>query len=162
MLWFRKTRSRIAFAGYVALSLWIALGFGLMKGLWKTTLRLFLGSYLASVSTEFPKPVLGTPAFELSGVLMFIGGLFVLYFGYRLATLVYGFTLDRAVLVTGVSLAFLALVGGFVVTDRDRWVAPTGGVVKVGVIVPTDGPYAILGNSFVKAVQMARDEPIGG
>jgi ABC-type branched-subunit amino acid transport system substrate-binding protein len=31
-------------------------------------------------------------------------------------------------------------------------------VVKIGVIVPTGGPYALLGTSFVKAVQMAKDD----
>ena len=30
--------------------------------------------------------------------------------------------------------------------------------MKIGVIVPTTGPYAILGNSFVKAAQMALDD----
>src|SRR5204862_5084222 len=46
----------------------------------------------------------------------------------------------------------------FVALDRDVWTPPTQGVVKIGVIVPTTGPYAMLGNSFVKAVQMARDD----
>src|SRR5205807_3052869 len=46
----------------------------------------------------------------------------------------------------------------FAATDRDVWVAPSNGVVKIGVIVPTEGPYAMLGNSFVKAVQLANDD----
>jgi ABC-type branched-subunit amino acid transport system substrate-binding protein len=158
LLWFRNTHSRAAFAGYMAMSLWIVLGFGIVKGLWKTTLRLFLGTYLASLSTSFPKPVIGTPGFELSGVLTFIGSLFVLYFGYRFAQANYGFSLGHAGLATASSVAGLALVGAYVVVDRDRWIAPADGVVKIAVIVPTDGPYAILGNSFVKAVEMARDD----
>jgi ABC-type branched-subunit amino acid transport system substrate-binding protein len=32
------------------------------------------------------------------------------------------------------------------------------GIVKIGVIVPTQGPYALLGNSFVAAVQMAAND----
>jgi ABC-type branched-subunit amino acid transport system substrate-binding protein len=51
-----------------------------------------------------------------------------------------------------------ALAGGYATAARDRWQPPPGGVVKIGVIVPTSGPYAILGNSFVKAVQMAKDD----
>jgi ABC-type branched-subunit amino acid transport system substrate-binding protein len=158
LLWFRRTRSRVAFAAYMAMSLWIVVGFGLMKGLWKTTLRLFLGTALASVSTSFPRPAIGTPGFELSGVVTFIGSLFVLYFGYRLAGARYGFRANTVALATGSAVAALALVGAWVAKDRDRWTAPVGGVVKIGVIVPTDGPYAVLGNSFLKAVEMARND----
>src|SRR5213594_5122787 len=82
--WFRNTRSSVAFAGYLLMNLWIVVGFGLIKGLWKSTLPVFLGSLLASVSTSFPRPTLGSVPFELSGLLTFIGSLFVLYYGYRL------------------------------------------------------------------------------
>ena len=40
--WFRNTRSRVAFAGYLLMNLWIVVGFGLIKGLWKSTLPVFL------------------------------------------------------------------------------------------------------------------------
>src|SRR5881396_3872020 len=82
--WFRNTRSRVAFAGYLLMNLWIVVGFGLIKGLWKSTLPVFLGSLLASVTTSFPRPTLGSVPFELSGLLTFIGSLFVLYYAYRL------------------------------------------------------------------------------
>jgi ABC-type branched-subunit amino acid transport system substrate-binding protein len=55
-------------------------------------------------------------------------------------------------------VACAALVTGYVVNARDRWVEPRGGVVRVGVLVPTSDPYALLGGSFVKAVEMARDD----
>src|SRR5262249_53508683 len=55
-------------------------------------------------------------------------------------------------------LASVAILGAYVYSAPDRWVAPTNGVVKIGVIAPTEGPYAILGGSFVRAVQEARDE----
>ena len=84
--------------------------------------------------------------------------MFVLYFGYRFAQSKYGFKLGHAALATGSAVAALALVSAYVAVDRDRWNPPADGVVKIGVIVPTDGPYAVLGNSFVKAVQMARDD----
>src|SRR6266566_9078330 len=82
--WFRTTRSRVPFAGYLLMSLWIVVGFGLIKGLWKSTLPVFVGTLLTSVSTSFPRPTLGPVPFELSGILTFIGSLFVLYYGYRL------------------------------------------------------------------------------
>src|SRR6266498_486300 len=55
-------------------------------------------------------------------------------------------------------LAFGVIVVAYVATNRDRWVAPSNGIVKIGVIVPTGGPYAVLGNSFLKAVQMAQSD----
>src|SRR5438874_5734028 len=82
--WFRTTRSRVAFAGYLLMNLWIVVGFGVIKGLWKSALPVFLGTLLASVSTSFPRPTLGPVPFELSSILTFIGSLFVLYYGYRL------------------------------------------------------------------------------
>ena len=60
LLWFRSTKSRAALAGYVLLSLWVIAGFGLYKGLWRGTLPLFAGTALASLSTSFPKPALGS------------------------------------------------------------------------------------------------------
>ena len=74
----------MAFVGYGLMNLWIVVGFGLIKGLWNSTLPVFLGTLLASVSTSFPRPTLGPVPFELSGILTFIGSLFVLYYGYRL------------------------------------------------------------------------------
>jgi ABC-type branched-subunit amino acid transport system substrate-binding protein len=35
---------------------------------------------------------------------------------------------------------------------------PTQAVIKIGAVVATRGPVALLGNSFVKAIQLARDE----
>src|SRR5439155_5630831 len=55
-------------------------------------------------------------------------------------------------------LALGVIVAAYVVTDRDRWVAPSNGIVKIGVIVPTGGPYVVLGSSFLKAVQMAQSD----
>src|SRR6266480_4300501 len=136
--WFRTTRSRVAFVGYGLMNLWIVVGFGLIKGLWNSTLPVFLGTLLASVSTSFPRPTLGPVPFELSGILTFIGSLFVLYYSYRLVRANH----DGA-------------AGAYAFTTQDRWIAPATGVVKIGVIVPASGPYAILGNSFLKAVEMA-------
>src|SRR5216117_4133029 len=166
--WLRTTRSRVAFTGYLLMNLWIVIGFGLIKGLWKSTLPVFLGTLLASVSTSFPRPTLGPVPLELSGILTFIGSLFVLYYGYRLLRANHDAaagaesekpTAGRPALLAASALVALAVIAGaYAFTDRDRWIAPANGVVKIGVIVPASGPYAILGNSFLKAVELARSD----
>jgi ABC-type branched-subunit amino acid transport system substrate-binding protein len=168
LLWFRKTKSPVALGGYLLMNLWIVVGFGLWKGLWKGALRLYLGTLLASVSTSFPRPFVGRPSFEVSGVAMFIGALFVLHCAIQLvraerarrrggAPLPFRRRQRRRV-AAGASLAAVAVVGAYGHAARDRWVPPANGVVRIGVIVPTTGPYARLGGSFLKAVEMARDD----
>ena len=166
--WFTATRSRLALAGYLLMNLWIIVGFGLVKGLWDDTLRLYLGTLFFSLSSSYPKPVIGSYAYEASGILMFVGALFVLHFAIQLvladraerrgesAPSIDARSETASALVALSALA--AVVGAYAYTDRDRWVAPKDGVVKIGVIVPTQGPYALLGGSFVKAVQMAADD----
>ena len=166
--WFRTTRSRVAFAGYLLMNLWIVVGFGVIKGLWKSALPVFLGTLLASVSTSFPRPTLGPVPFELSGILTFIGSLFVLYYGYRLlranrdaaagAESETPTTRPPALLAASGLVALAVIAGAYAFTTQDRWIAPANGVVKIGVIVPASGPYAILGNSFLKAVEMAKSD----
>ena len=166
--WFRTTRSTVAFVGYLLMNLWIVLGFGLLNGLWESTFRVYLGTFLASLSTSFPRPTLGPVPFELSGILTFIGSLFVLYYAYKLIQATRETapgaepgepTADRPVwLAASALVAFGVLAGGYAFTDRDRWIAPAHGVVKIGVIVPASGSYAILGNSFLKAVEMAKSD----
>jgi ABC-type branched-subunit amino acid transport system substrate-binding protein len=150
------------------INLWIIIGFGLMKGFWDSTLDVFLGTFLSSLSTSFPKPAIGTVGFEISGILTFFGSVFVLYYAYKLLqTTLEGadgatrWLLDphhNALLTTISWFGVVVIIGAYVFMDRDRWVEPPNGMVKIGVIVPTEGPYALLGNSFVKAVQMARDD----
>src|SRR6266571_617837 len=158
LLWFRNTKSEIAFTGYLLMNLWIVAGFGLAKGFWGDLLRLFAGTGLAALSTSFPKPVVGSYGFEASGLLMFIGSLFVAYTAYALIQT------KRAAQVAparpaGTMAAVLAvLAAAFVWNDKDRWSAPVDGIVRIGVIVPRSGPYAILGGSFLKAVEMAKED----
>jgi ABC-type branched-subunit amino acid transport system substrate-binding protein len=157
--WWRlcARNSRIAGLGYLAMSLWIVLGFGLLKGLWGITLPLFLGTLLAAVSARFPAPTLGSYGFEASGILMFLASLFVGYYTVRMLQARHPrLALRRRTLVgSGLALA-VALVAGFVVQRRDRWRRPASGVVRIGVVVPTRGPYAVLGTSFLRAVELAR------
>lgn len=155
--WFRNTRSPVAFVTYLLMNLWIVVGFGLIKGLWGITLPLYLGTGLAAVSTAYPSPTFGPYGFEATGILMFIASMFVAYSAYRLVEAKRGVAiLPRARARSGAFLAALVILASFVYVDRDRWHAPVGGVVKIGVIVPRTGPYAVLGNSFFKAVEMAQ------
>src|SRR5206468_9801683 len=116
--------------------------------------RVFVGTFLSSVSTAYPKPAIGGFGFEISAIVMFIGSVFVLYYAIQMI----GAGRLGVWLVAGAGVALASILFAFVATDRDLWVPPTNGVVKIGVIVPTAGPYAMLGNSFVKAVQMAKDD----
>jgi ABC-type branched-subunit amino acid transport system substrate-binding protein len=151
----QRTHSRVAAWGYLAVNLWIVVGFALLKGFWGITLPLFLGTLLATLSSAFPAPTLGPYGFEASGILMFVGGLFTAYYGWSLlAPRFPRLAGRRAALVTG---GFLLLsLAAFAGWRRDRWRTPAGGVVKIGVVVPRTGPYAILGNSFLRAVEMAK------
>jgi ABC-type branched-subunit amino acid transport system substrate-binding protein len=153
--WWRATRSRVALGGYLLVNLWIVVGFGLYKGFWRGALRLYVGTALSSISTWFPRPVVGRPLFEASGVAMFICALFVLYHGVQL---IWGEWAWRGRATAAALLAAAIAVAAYGYADRDRWVAPAHGVVRIGVIVPTTGPYARLGGSFLKAVEMARDD----
>ena len=166
-LWwaYKRTGRRVAFAAYLVMNAWIIIGFGFMKGLWEGGLRLFLGTFLSSHSTVFPRPTIGAAGFELSGLLMFIGSLFVLYYAHELVQASHpgnrrGTDAPRRAWVAATAaLVFMTgVVTTWAMTDRDQWTPPANGVVKIGVIVPTTGPYAILGNSFVKAAQMALDD----
>jgi ABC-type branched-subunit amino acid transport system substrate-binding protein len=85
---------------------------------------------------------------------MFLASLFVLYYGVQLVPS----RGRRVALLSAGAIGVTAILFAFCARDRDVWTPPTQGVVKIGVIVPTTGPYAMLGNSFVKAVQMARDD----
>jgi ABC-type branched-subunit amino acid transport system substrate-binding protein len=170
--WFRSTKNRIAFAGYQLVSLWIVLGFGLLKGLWGSVLPVYEGTLLALTSTMFPTPTLGSYGYEASGILMFVGSLFVGYYGVRMIEAARHASVPpeseapksprhRALVAVGtaIALGLVTVAYGFAVADR--WTPPAGGVVKVGVIVPSSGPYSVLGNSFLKAVEVAKDDQQG-
>jgi ABC-type branched-subunit amino acid transport system substrate-binding protein len=150
---YEKTGSMRALIGYLLINGWIVIGFG-MKGLWTAVLPVFAGTFLSSVSAAFPKPVIGAYGFEMSGIGMFLGSLFVAYYAIEMMHS----RRRRTWLTTAAVTSLATMIGAFVAIDRDRWVPPAGGIVKIGVIVPTEGPYAMLGNSFVKAVQMAKDD----
>lgn len=157
--WLRTRQRRVAIAAFSLLNAWIVIGFGLMKGFWATTLKLFVGTMLAQISLAFPKPAVGPTMQEMSGVLMFLGSLFVAHYAFEtLAAMRDTVRVWRPAIASGAMIALILSVAAYAVNDRDVWREPASGVVKIAVIVPTGGPYALLGTSFIKAVQMARDD----
>ena len=156
-LWlsFTRTGNQAFRAGYLLMSAWIVVGFGLFKGFREIVLPVFAGTFLSSVSPAYPRPVFGPFWFEMSGIIMFIGSLFVLYYGLQMIPA----SRRRIAAVATISVAtFMAVTVVYAASDRDAWTPPVQGTVRIGVIVPTQGPYAMLGGSFVKAVQMARED----
>jgi ABC-type branched-subunit amino acid transport system substrate-binding protein len=157
--WLRTSQRPVAIAAFSLLNAWIVIGFGLMKGFWATTLKVFVATALAQISTAFPKPAVGPTTQELSGVLMFLGSLFVAHYAFEIiATTRDTVRTWRPAIASGAVIALILSVAAYAATDRDVWREPADGVVKIGVIVPTGGPYALLGTSFVKAVQLAKDD----
>src|SRR4029453_2527073 len=76
-----------------------------------------------------------------------------LYYGVEMLP-----TRRRRWIAGGAAIAYALTLPAFAAATRDPWTSPAGGVVRIGVLVPTEGPYAMLGNSFVKAVEMAKDD----
>jgi branched-chain amino acid transport system substrate-binding protein len=160
--WYRRTKGVVPFIGYLLMNSWIVIGFGFLKGLWGITLPLFVGTLLASRSTNYPMPTLGAYGFEASGILMCVASVFVAWYAYDLLAARRGTTAPApARFLRGTLAAVVAAVGAFAWIDRDRWTPPSDGVVRIGVIVPRSGPFAILGNSFLKAVQVAQQDVRG-
>src|SRR5437867_2761565 len=56
--WFMPTISYATFGSYLLINLLLVIGFVLIKGLWKSTLPVFLGTLLSALSTSYPRPTL--------------------------------------------------------------------------------------------------------
>ena len=153
LLWFRRTRSPAALWAYALSSGWVIVGFGIIDGMWKSTLKLFLGNFLlARWSHYFSWAPVGSFPFEASGILASITSLFAAYWLLRFLRATQfpaGRTaIAAAAAAAGIVLAIPARVP--VRHERDE--------VRIGVIVPKQGPGALLGSSFLKAVEMAKED----
>jgi ABC-type branched-subunit amino acid transport system substrate-binding protein len=158
LLWFRRTRHPVALLAYALASGWIIVGFGIIDGLWKSTLKIFLGNYLlADYSQHFSWAPIGSFPFEATGILASITSLFAAYYTARflLAARVRR-PLPWRALSAGALL--LAVVAGGAALARARAPRSSDGVIRIGVIVPAQGPSKLLGSSFLKAVELAREE----
>ena len=146
----RRTGNRLLRAAYVAASAWVIVGFGLYDGMWRSTLKLFLGNFfLVKYSQYFSWDRIGSFPFEATGILASVAAVFALVYTARAVSLRVWKASALALVVTVALITF----------SRPR-VSPPGpdGVVRIGVIVPSTGPAALLGSSFLKAVQLARED----
>ncbi|MEE8262038.1 MAG: ABC transporter substrate-binding protein [Gammaproteobacteria bacterium] len=166
LFWFRSRKTSIALIGYGLASGWIIIGFGLIDGMWDSTLKLFVGNFLLSrYGQYFSWNPVGNFPFEATGVLASIASFFAIYYLYRffqsaLADLKEARNMQHTMWIPGIVILVLLLASGAFLSSRtisDGAVVTEDGVVKIGVIVPTTGPAALLGDSFVKAVQMAQE-----
>jgi ABC-type branched-subunit amino acid transport system substrate-binding protein len=152
LLWFRRTRSPAALWGYALTSSWVIVGFGIIDGMWKSTLKLFLGNFLlARYSQYFSWAPVGSFPFEASGILASITSLYAAYWLVR-------FLRATQFPVGRVALAGAVAVAAVVAAPKRTPVRLEGDVVRIGVIVPKQGPGALLGSSFLKAVEMAKED----
>src|SRR6266849_1543952 len=114
--WFTRTRSNVAFGGYLLMNLWVVIGFGLLKGLWKSALPVFVGTLLSALSTAYPRPTLAPVWVEVSGVAMLIGSAFVAAFAYQLVRARRGVARASVLPASATVLAFGVIVAAYVVT----------------------------------------------
>jgi ABC-type branched-subunit amino acid transport system substrate-binding protein len=162
--WFRRSRGLLPFLAYALVSGWVIVGFGLIDGMWRSTLKLFMGHFLlANYSQYFSWAPVGTFPFEATGIVASVSSLFAGYYTLRFLFLARSRVRapalrHRSVAIVGAAVALL--VAGYLVERKSSHAAvpPTGDVVRIGVIVPTQGPAALLGSSFLKAVQLAHED----
>jgi ABC-type branched-subunit amino acid transport system substrate-binding protein len=159
LLWYRSTRRVAAVWAYALLGAWIVTGFGLVDGLWKGTLAVY-GNYFFPNAGLFPRSGPRPYAFEAAGILTSVASLFALYYGYRFlrAALPNPAAAPRRLpLLIVIPLTIIA-AGTGVGVWRASPAAAADDVVRIGVIVPTRGPAALLGQAFVRAVELAKEE----
>jgi ABC-type branched-subunit amino acid transport system substrate-binding protein len=162
--WFRRTQHPIGLVGYLLVNAWIVVGFGLYKGLARTVVPLLAGRGS------------GPLIMEASGVLTFVGSLFVLHTAARFA----GNERDAAKAhdrrstwvpssrtarrASTLAAMLLAATGSwierpaFAQTTTLQHAVDAEGPIKIGVIATTRGPAGLLGASFLKSIQLAKEE----
>jgi ABC-type branched-subunit amino acid transport system substrate-binding protein len=146
----RRTQNRLPRVAYVGVSAWVIIGFGLYDGMWRSTLKLFLGNFLlVKYSQYFSWDRIGSFPFEATGILASVASLFALVYTAR--------SIGTRVWQAGT--VALAVTAALVLVGRPKVPAPgVDGVVRIGVIVPSTGPSALLGSSFLKAVELAKED----
>jgi ABC-type branched-subunit amino acid transport system substrate-binding protein len=161
--WFRKTKATIPFLLYVLVNVWIIIGFGILDGFWDSTIKVYFSNFLFHNSRLFIRSPLGSFPFEVTGVFAFVLSLFASYYGYKFL---------KAVIANKPSwnpwnqrakwVAIPLAIAGILLAGFDSYkhtiVIPQNKVVKIGIIIPVDGPGKLLGTSFIKAVVMAKED----
>ena len=145
--WFRTTRSPIAAGLYALVGAWVVTGFGVVDALWDGVLKLYVRFFFPGV-TLFRRTPPQPFGFEAAAILTAAASLFALYYGMR-------FLRARPLLWIA---PLLVIVGGSAYGISTRTAPRDGGVIRIGVVVPTHGPQSPLGRAFVRAVELARDD----
>jgi ABC-type branched-subunit amino acid transport system substrate-binding protein len=162
LLWYRSTRRALAVWTYALLGAWIVTGFGLVDGLWKGTLAVY-GNYFFPHWGVFYRSAPRPYGFEAAGILTSVASFFALYHGCRFlqATLenapAAGPTATRRSPLLYIPFAIIVAGTGLGVW-RGSPAAVADDVIRIGVIVPTRGPAAPLGQAFVRAVELAKED----
>lgn len=168
LFWFRHKKSSVALTGYGLSSGWIIIGFGLVDGMWDSTIKLFFGNFLfVKYGQYFSWNPVGNFPFEATGVLASIASLFAMYYLYQffksaLADLKVVGKIKQAKWIPWIIILVLLVASSGFISKRtisNNEVVPENGVIKIGVIVPMKGgPATVLGDLFVKAVQVAQED----
>jgi ABC-type branched-subunit amino acid transport system substrate-binding protein len=165
-----RTGARWAFYGYSLVNLWVVAAFGLYGGLWNGAVRVGFGSLLASMSDAFPPPAVGSALFEASVMVMLAAAFVYCYFWIRLlesrganlgARSRPASRLRSSVVAASIVVCIIGMCGVYAFSIWDRWQPPSEGIVRIAVIAPVGGPFELLGGSFIKAVELAKDELTG-
>jgi hypothetical protein len=86
IFWFKYTKSKVALSIYGLISVWIVIGFGLVDGLFKHTLKILSGYGLVFLKNlhggNIPLPQFNI-IFEGTALLTFIASIFVAYYSYK-------------------------------------------------------------------------------
>ena len=161
-VWFRHSRRRVALGGYLAMNVWIVVGFGLFRGLWKTTLPLLTGASA------------GPAGAEITGVVTLVGSAFVAWTACRWVAEIHRTETRRfaeraiqrcfpeSAAVAALVIVALGMAGSSPSVQQhslgsDLSAAP----IKIGVVATTRGPAGLLGRSFLKSIQLASEERTG-
>ena len=154
LLWYRSTRRAVALWTYALVGAWIVTGFGLVDGLWKGTVALY-GNYFFPSAGVFPRSGPRPYGFEAAGILTSVASLLALSYGYRFLRATVDKDRSRSILFIP---SLLIIAGTGLGVWRGSPVAAADDVIRIGVIVPTRGPAAPLGQAFVRAVELAKEE----
>jgi ABC-type branched-subunit amino acid transport system substrate-binding protein len=161
--WFRKKKTAVPFVLYGLMNVWVIIGFGIVDGFWDSTIKVYFSNFLFHNSRLFIRSPLGSFPFEVTGVFAFIASLFATYYGYKFLKAVIANKptwnpWNQRVKWIAVPLVIAGILLAGFDSYRHSIVIPKNKVVKIGIIIPVDGPGKLLGTSFLKAVEMAKED----
>jgi ABC-type branched-subunit amino acid transport system substrate-binding protein len=153
MLWFKRKQSRVSLLLYALLSVWLITTFGFLHGFLEHAVPLvreLAQDGIASHSTTLPRDLSGIAMTAVSPWLAWTAYRFLAAAGDRRAEV--AAQMNRWPMIAPVaSVILLTAITAAAAYDRAT-------SIRVAVIAPMSGPAAVLAQSFVRAVEMARDD----